>query len=180
MNRSFFLVREVLRKGRSRRGRGRRGGGVIRRGVTGELREHLNHLPHRGTLGAVLLNAQHGDEEHVCSLIPRHEAQPRVHHAGRLLSAPVGSGDLRPLDDVHPVPKVTHGPPPCQELQEHDPKAVDVALLVHPQGVGILCDKKRFFCYEIRSISDLETFLGTILMSLYVVLYFLGSFQRNE
>ena len=133
---------------RRRRRRGGRGGGGRRRlrrrrrRVARELvGEHLHHLPHGGALHAVVLHAEHGDEEEVRHLVGRRPAaddEAAVQDPRHGL--PSSRRDpLRPLHDVDAFPEVrAHGAPPRDELQQHHPVAVHVALLVHPQRVRVL------------------------------------------
>lgn len=106
------------------------------------FREHLNYLPHGGPLDAVVLDAEHGDEEQMCRFVLGHRFQLGVDDAGDVLLAAAGRL-LAPLHDVHTFPKIAHWASARQELQQHDAETVNVALLVDPQCVRILCKETK-------------------------------------
>jgi hypothetical protein len=63
-----------------------------------------------------------------------------------------------PLHNIHPIAKLGlhDGSLPGQQLHEYNPKAVDITLLIHLQGVCILCRKARIGFGVKRLNSDIK------------------------
>ncbi|BAS98413.1 Os06g0589900 [Oryza sativa Japonica Group] len=104
------------------------------------LLEEGHHLLHGGPLRGRRVHAEDGDPQrlqHLLDQLVRHAAQLRVQDVHRWLVAPHLL--LRPLHDVEGVAHHRlHRAPPAQDLQEHHPVAVHVALLGDLRGVAIL------------------------------------------
>ena len=99
----------------------------------------MHDLPHGWSYLAALAHARYAHREEAGDQAGRFRRQPWVCHGQD------SSGVQRPrhgapcpVDEVDLVAEVAERAVPRDELQQHQPVAVHVALLVHPQRVRVL------------------------------------------
>lgn len=107
-----------------------------------KIREHVNDFPHGGSGRALVLNAHHGYLEQVNDTSQRVPTEPGIYHRqdwsriGRLREFRCCFAN--PSHYIHAITKFPYRFPSCNQLQQHDTKAVHVAFLVHFKRVCIL------------------------------------------
>lgn len=68
--------------------------------------------------------------------------EPLINDLGDLFFVPVRH-PLGPLDYVDTITKVTYRAAARDELEKDNSKAINIAFLVHPKGICILCSEKE-------------------------------------